>query len=128
MKCNICRNKNIKILNYFGEIPRSHDFKKTSIKKKYKFILNECTNCSVIQLKKTGNKNSFIPKFKWITNNEPDEHLNELILYYYHYYLLCCILCSKTFKTMRKNNYRKPATFKWLGICICICVYTIYCP
>ena len=81
MKCNICKNKNIKMLNYFGEIPRSHDFKKKNITKKYKFILNKCSKCSVIQLKKTGNNQSFIPKLKWIRNNEPDEHLHGLIMY-----------------------------------------------
>lgn len=81
MKCNICKNKSIKILNNFGSIPRSFDFNKTNIVKKYKFILGQCTECSVIQLKKTGNDKSFIPKLKWIKNNEPDEHLTELILY-----------------------------------------------
>jgi 2-polyprenyl-3-methyl-5-hydroxy-6-metoxy-1,4-benzoquinol methylase len=81
MKCNICKNKNIKMLNYFGEVPRSHDFKKKNITKKYKFVLNKCSKCSVIQLKKTGNNQSFIPKLKGIRNNEPDEHLNGLILY-----------------------------------------------
>ncbi len=81
MKCNICKNKSIKILNNFGSIPRSFDFNKTNIVKKYKFILGQCTECSVIQLKKTGNDKSFIPKLKWIKNNEPNEHLTELILY-----------------------------------------------
>ena len=81
MTCNICKNKNIKTLNYFGEIPRSFDFKKKKIIKKYKFVLNKCSQCSVIQLKKNGKNQSFIPKLKWIKNNEPDDHLDELILY-----------------------------------------------
>ena len=38
MRCNICKSKNIKTLNYFGKIPRSYDFKKNNIIKKYKLI------------------------------------------------------------------------------------------
>ncbi len=81
MKCSICKNKDIKLLKYFGSFPRSYDFKKKNITKKYKFELNQCNNCSVIQLKKNGSDLSYIPKLKWIKNNEPDEHLNELIKY-----------------------------------------------
>ena len=81
MRCNICKSKNIKTLNYFGKIPRSYDFKKNNIIKKYKFILNECLRCSIIQLKKIGNNQSFVPKLKWIKNNEPDEHLTGLIFF-----------------------------------------------
>ena len=81
MRCNICKSKNIKTLNYFGKIPRSYDFKKNNIIKKYKFILNECLRCSIIQLKKIGDNQSFVPKLKWIKNNEPDEHLTGLIFF-----------------------------------------------
>ena len=79
MKCIACKNKNIKFLNNFGKIPRSHDFKKKNSTKKYNFNLNQCKNCSVIQLKKSGIDHSFIPNLKWVKNNEPDKHLNELI-------------------------------------------------
>lgn len=81
MKCHICNYKSIKLLNFFGKVPRSHEFKKKNISKNYKFILNQCPKCTVIQLKKTGKNQSFVPKLKWIKNNEPDEHLNDLILY-----------------------------------------------
>ena len=81
MKCNICKNKKIKLLNYFGKIPRSFDFKKKKIIKKYKFSLGQCNRCSIIQLEKNGSDQSFVPKLKWINNNEPDQHLGELISY-----------------------------------------------
>ena len=51
MKCSICKNKDIKLLKYFGSFPRSYDLKKEYYEK-YKFELNQCNNCSVIQLKK----------------------------------------------------------------------------
>ena len=79
MKCIVCKNKNIKFLNFFGKIPRSHDFKKKKSTKKYNFNLNQCKDCSVIQLKKSGIDHSFIPHLKWVKNNEPDQHLDELI-------------------------------------------------
>lgn len=113
MKCNICKNKNIRILNYFGLIPRSHDFKKISTKKKkYKFILNQCSSCSVIQLKKTGNNKSFVPKLKWIKNNEPDEHLNELISYLEKKLeeekrvLLVSSFDKKIYESLKYKNYK----------------------
>ncbi len=81
MRCIICKNNKINLLKNFGDIPRCHDFKKKIFLKKYKFALYKCTNCSVIQLKKSGNKNSFLPKLNWIKNNEPDEHLNDLIFF-----------------------------------------------
>ena len=79
MKCIVCKNKNNKFLNFFGKIPRSHDFKKKKTTKKYNFNLNQCKDCSVIQLKKSGIDHSFIPHLKWVKNNEPDKHLDELI-------------------------------------------------
>ena len=69
MTCNICKNKNIKALNYFGEIPRSFDFNKKKNIKKYKFVLNKCSQCSVIQLKKNGKNHSFIPKLDMLSKN-----------------------------------------------------------
>ncbi len=81
MNCNVCKNKKIQLLNYFGKIPRSFDFKKKKTIKKYKFLLSQCNRCSIIQLEKNGGDQSFVPKLKWINNNEPDQHLSELISY-----------------------------------------------
>ena len=79
MKCKICETRNIEILSNFGKVPRCYDFSKENKQNKYHFILNQCNQCSVIQLKKTGKKKSYIPKLKWIRNKEPDGHLKNLI-------------------------------------------------
>ena len=71
----------IEILSNFGKVPRCYDFSKENKQNKYYFILNQCNQCSVIQLKETGKKKSYIPKLKWIRNKEPDGHLKNLIFF-----------------------------------------------
>ena len=83
MNCLFCNNKNIKTLKGFNLLPRCFDFQKkaNSSSGNYKILLLQCYNCTVIQLRKTGDKNSFKTKFDWIENKEPDQHLINLSNY-----------------------------------------------
>ena len=81
MKCIVCKNKNIKFLNFLERFQDLMISKKKNTKK-YNFNLNQCKDCSVIQLKKSGIDHSFIPHLKWVKNNEPDKHLDELISFF----------------------------------------------
>ena len=60
IKCNICKNKKIKLLNYLGKY-QDHSILKKKIIKKYKFSLGQCNRCSIIQLEKNGSDQSFVP-------------------------------------------------------------------
>ena len=42
IKCNVCKNKKIKLLNYFGKI-QDHSILKSN-NQKYKFLLRQCNN------------------------------------------------------------------------------------
>ena len=46
MKCIVCKNKNIKFLNFFVKIPRSHYLKK---KKQQKNIILILINVKIVQ-------------------------------------------------------------------------------
>ena len=80
MNCSFCNTKNTKILKDFAFLPRCFDFQKKSNNQNglYRIVQFQCKKCGVIQLKKNGKPQTFKPKYKWVSNNEPQEHLSKL--------------------------------------------------
>ena len=80
MKCLFCNKKQLRILKDFKNQPRCFDYQKNLTQKilKHRFVLLQCNRCAVIQLKKIGNTKSFLPKYEWIKNKEPNKHYIKL--------------------------------------------------
>lgn len=77
--CRVCyRKKNKKIIN-FGKHPVSHKFSDGKNKdKKFTLELGQCQSCGLVQLTKIIPMKKLVPKFEWITYNEPEKHLDSL--------------------------------------------------
>jgi len=77
--CRVCyRKKNKKIIN-FGRHPVSHKFSDGKNKdRKFPLELGQCQSCGLVQLTKIIPMKKLVPKFEWITYNEPEKHLDSL--------------------------------------------------
>ena len=76
--CQICKKKLRKIIN-FGNHPVSHKFNNGKFKtEKFPLILGQCKSCGLVQLIKFTPIKKLIPRYDWISYNEPEEHLDRL--------------------------------------------------
>ena len=77
--CQLCKKKNCKKIINFGNYPISHNFiKGKNINKKFPLELGQCQSCGLVQLMKLTPVKKLIPKYNWITHNEPEDHLDHL--------------------------------------------------
>jgi len=77
--CQICKKKNCKKIINFGYYPVSHRFNNgKSVNEKFPLELGQCKSCGLVQLMRFVPLEKLIPKYDWITYNEPEEHLDHL--------------------------------------------------
>ncbi len=77
--CQICQKKKCKKIINFGQYPVSHKFSDGKTKtEKFPLELGQCQSCGLVQLMKLTPVKKLMPKYEWITYNEPEEHLDHL--------------------------------------------------
>lgn len=77
--CRICLQKRSKKIINFGNHPVSHKFNDGKSKdKKFPLELGQCQSCGLVQLTKIIPMKKLVPKYEWITYNEPERHLDSL--------------------------------------------------
>ena len=80
MNCKICESNNSKKVLHLKNLPISNNYTKTNKIKyiaDYKIFL--CKKCGLVQVRKNFNLNDLVPKNKKLKQNEPEEHLDELV-------------------------------------------------
>ena len=78
--CQACASGDREILVDGGMQALCNAYQQRAINQTYQFhvLLGQCQSCGLIQLLNTPNEREIIPKYEWITYNEPEEHLDEL--------------------------------------------------
>ena len=78
--CQVCKKKRCgKVIN-FGKHPVCHKFTDGKEKEeKYPLDLGQCQFCGLVQLMSPIPFNKLVPRYDWITYNEPEEHLDYLV-------------------------------------------------
>src|SRR5439155_20826190 len=56
-----------------------HFFDGTEPEERQPLSLGQCENCGVVQLMAPAPSEKLIPRFDWISYNEPEAHLDELV-------------------------------------------------
>ena len=78
--CQICKQKTCGKLIDFGKHPVCHKFTNGNEKEeKYPLTLGQCHSCGVVQLMSPIPINGLVPRYDWITYNEPEKHLDHLV-------------------------------------------------
>ena len=77
--CQVCKKEKCDELINFGHHPVCHKFTNgTEKEEKFSLALGQCQNCGLVQLMSPISVNKLIPRYDWITYNEPEEHLDFL--------------------------------------------------
>lgn len=82
MICKACDKKNIKFSMSFDKHPISHHFNETQKNLNEKFInikFYQCQSCGLLQLAKTFKSDYLKPKYSFIKQNEPEDHLDRVV-------------------------------------------------
>jgi len=79
--CKSCGNKNIETVFNAGEQPISSRYLKSSNEKEdlFSLELGQCLSCGLVQLMDFVPIQELHPIYKWITYNEPEGHLDDLV-------------------------------------------------
>ena len=78
--CQVCKKKECIKLIDFGEHPVCHKFTDGKEKEeKHSLALGQCNFCGLVQLMSPIPVDKLIPRYDWITYNEPEEHLDHLV-------------------------------------------------
>ena len=79
-RCRTCQSSNLNRLIEFGPQPRCFDFLTNNVNNPelFDFSLGQCSKCGVIQLIDPIPAKKLHPKFDWIRNKEPDQHIDLL--------------------------------------------------
>ena len=78
--CQVCKKKECIKLIDFGEHPVCHKFTDGKEKEeKHSLALGQCNFCGLVQLISPIPVDKLIPRYDWITYNEPEEHLDHLV-------------------------------------------------
>lgn len=79
--CKSCGNQNIETVFNAGEQPISSRYLKSSNEKEdlFSLELGQCLSCGLVQLMDFVPIQELQPIYKWITYNEPEGHLDDLV-------------------------------------------------
>ena len=78
--CQVCKKKECIKLIDFGEHPVCHKFTDGKEKEeKHSLALGQCNFCGLVQLMSPIPVDKLVPRYDWITYNEPEEHLDHLV-------------------------------------------------
>ena len=80
-RCRVCSKGRIAIALDFGPQPVSNRFLKTRDEKEDLFELSQgiCDSCGVVQLLNGPSSKETTPRFEWLTQNEPEGHLDRVV-------------------------------------------------
>jgi hypothetical protein len=78
--CQVCKKERCDKLIDFGKHPICHKFTNgKEEEEKYPLTLGQCQFCGVVQLTSPIPIDKLVPRYDWITYNEPEEHLDHLV-------------------------------------------------
>ena len=79
--CNNCASDKIKALLNLGSQPISNRFliDSSDPKPTYQLAVNQCFGCGLVQINNPVSVSEIVPRFGWITYNEPEAHLDQLV-------------------------------------------------
>ena len=78
--CQVCKKERCDKLIDFGKHPICHKFTNgKEEEEKYPLTLGQCQFCGVVQLTSPIPIDKLVPRYDWITYNEPEEHLDYLV-------------------------------------------------
>ena len=79
--CIICNNNSLKIVLDIGLQPISSRYLINNYDDEllHPIILGQCTSCALVQLINPVDPSELVPKYDWITFNEPEDHLDHLV-------------------------------------------------
>ena len=80
-RCRICDEPGVNVLLDAGAQPLCNRFIEDHFRRteyQHPLILGQCPHCGTLQLVETAPAEELAPRFPWIINNEPEEHLDRL--------------------------------------------------
>ena len=78
--CAICQQLACRELIDFGELPICHHFVKIDeTEDRHPAALGQCDVCGLVQMMDPIPPAKLVPRFDWITYNEPEAHLDALV-------------------------------------------------
>jgi hypothetical protein len=79
--CFVCRSSELTCLLDIGRQPISNRFLRspTEGEERFPIALQQCAACGLVQIEEPVPALALIPPFDWITYNEPEGHLDELV-------------------------------------------------
>lgn len=80
-KCALCNNLTVRTLIDFGPQPISNRFLASPDAKEFRhpLVLGYCPSCDLAQLVNPVSAKELLPPYDWISYNEPEKHLDELV-------------------------------------------------
>lgn len=78
--CCVCQAGQCHRLLDFGRQPVCHHFRdETQHEGLYPLVLGRCERCGLVQLMEKVPAPELVPRFDWLVNNEPEDHLDALV-------------------------------------------------
>jgi hypothetical protein len=78
--CAICLQPTCQEIISFGEVPICHHFVKDGeVEDTHPVILGQCEICGLVQMANPIPPAKLVPRFEWITYNEPEAHLDNVV-------------------------------------------------
>ncbi len=79
--CFLCRSDQLAPLLDLGPQPISNRFLRTPTEREERFpiALRQCEACGLVQIDSPVPAGALIPPYDWVTYNEPEKHLDELV-------------------------------------------------
>ena len=79
--CKSCGKQNIEVVLDAGQQPISSRYLKTHNEKEelYNLKLHQCLSCGLVQLIDYVPVEKLQPIYKWVTYNEPEGHLDDVV-------------------------------------------------
>src|SRR5437870_2842091 len=78
--CAVCQQPTCGEIINFGELPICHHFlKEGEPEERHPAALGQCELCGLVQIMKPIPPAKLVPRFDWITYNEPEAHLDVVV-------------------------------------------------
>lgn len=78
--CAVCQQPGCREIIDFGELPICHHFLQgTEVEDRHPAALGQCECCGLVQMMNPIPPPKLVPRFDWITYNEPEGHLDAMV-------------------------------------------------
>jgi C-methyltransferase C-terminal domain/Methyltransferase domain/Putative zinc binding domain len=80
-RCLLCRENNVRPLADFGSQPPSNRFEFIESREieRHPLLVGQCQGCGLLQLITPMSPAMVKPRFNWLTYNEPENHLDQMV-------------------------------------------------